>query len=352
MREFGWAREMCFELDTAAFDVWGKWFRIINEGYASGVNAPFAPPTLLGSQKAHKSLQKCYEVFSREGKRANEFIDWIGYSIGIAWCSQYQKLPERVEAYLEDNFPWEELIQNPSDYLSQFLAENGSSGHLDYYPTPLSITTAMAMMLNPGETESVLEPCIGPGGMILPVKSLNIVGMDLNLLMVKAACIQAFFYKPQLLYVPQPIYGIHFHPIEMRVHQYFEFNTNTRIYCGNSLLGEFQAPMHIFDQDSLMIDVYVHPFRQRHRESFLYEEEMKMDWGTLSKDVRFKVVRAQARELHFDCVMTNPPFNSKLNAYEKEMFAEIERDNAEFLKERENTVVPKSITLMEQLTLF
>lgn len=123
-----------------------------------------------------------------------------------------------MELFLEEHFPWEGLIQHPADYMSTFLVLNGSSGNLEYYPTPMTITTAISRMLNisvePNLTDSVLEPCLGPGAMLLPVKALNLVGMDLSLLMVKAACIQAFFYKPSLLFVPTPIVGIHAHPVE------------------------------------------------------------------------------------------------------------------------------------------
>lgn len=368
MREFGWNRGQCIELDQTAFNVWGAWLSILEKGeYVEGDTAPYAPLSSTGDISVTKSLQNCYDVASRQGKQAHDFIDWIGYAIGIAWCSKSPVYSESIETYLEEHFPWEGFITKPYDYLSGFLAENGSSGHLDYYPTPLSITTAMALMMNPDWTDSVIEPCIGPGSIILPVKSLNMVGMDLNLLMVKAASIQAFFYKPQLLYTPEPILGIHVHKVEQRVHQYYEFKTDTRIYCGNSLLGEFYAPQKIFEQDSVMEDIYVNPLRQRNREVYKYREEMQMDWHSLSKSLRFELVKVMAREHSFDVVLTNPPFSSKVSAMEKQKMQEIEQDNILFMAEleaieasyqneenedNEDVEVTESVYEMTQLALF
>jgi hypothetical protein len=84
--------------------------------------------------------------------------------------------------------------------------------------------------------------------MLLPSDSLNLVGADYNLAMVKAASIQAFLYQPWLLYVPHPIIGLHFSEEEMRIHRYYEFDTNSRIYLGDSLLGEYIAPPDIFSE--------------------------------------------------------------------------------------------------------
>ncbi|WP_338657226.1 hypothetical protein V6B14_22105 (plasmid) [Sporosarcina psychrophila] len=334
MREFGWNRSTCLLIDSDSYNLWGNWTDIIDKGvFMDGDAAPYAPISTSGKQSIFKSLQDCFDVAAREGHHSHDLIDWIGYAIGIAWCSKAPNYSTRIEEHLGEHFPWEDLIRNPSDYLSRFLAENGSSGHLDYYPTPLSISMAMGMMMEPKLTDSVLEPCIGPGSIILPLKSLNMVGMDLSLLMVKAACIHAFLYKPQLLFTPTPILGIHVHPEEQRVHQYFEFLTDTRIYCGNSLLGEYYAPRKIFEQDSVFEDIYLHPVRERHKEIYKYRKELKKEWSTLPKALRFKIVQAMAREHSFDVVLTNPPFNVKVSKFEKEALEEIEKDNIAFSAE-------------------
>lgn len=95
--------------------------------------------------------------------------------------------------------------------------------------------------------------------MLLPTESLAPVGVDINLLLVKAAAIQAFCSLPQLLYTPIPIIGLHYSKEEARLHRYFEFNTDTRIYWGYSLIGELQAPRNIFFEESELVDIFLYP---------------------------------------------------------------------------------------------
>ncbi|MEX3625028.1 hypothetical protein [Viridibacillus arvi] len=353
MNEFGWMRKTLFEIDDQNHKVWGKWLHLIGKNnFVEGDIYPDVDVATTVNQDVYKLLSKCYEGIAKEGYSSSDLIEWMGYAIGIAWCSDKPRISERAQRHLEQSFPWEQLIKYPADYLSSFLAENGQSGVLDYYPTPSSLTTLINKLVNPtvSLTDSVIEPCLGGGGMVLPSQSLNITGMDLNVLMVKAACIQAFFYKPQMLYVPEPILGIHVHPIEQRVHKYFEFDIDSRIYCGNSLLGEFQAPRHIFEQHSVFVDVFVMPRRQRKREVYKYKNEMQKEWQSLSKKVRFEIVKAMAREHEFDVIMTNPPFNSKMSKYDREVFEEIAKDNALFLSEMETKPLPQP--QLTQLSLF
>lgn len=356
-KTFGWMREELFRMDSLHNNVWGKWLNIIEKNcFVEGDTYPTITISDIGDSTTYKRLEKCIQTISIEGRHLSDFVDWIGYAIGIAWCSEEPKLSKRSQEALEELFPWEGLISKPADYLSRFLAENGQSGVLDYYPTPTSVTRAINAMLQLDSpravTDSVIEPCLGAGGMILSTNSLNITGMDMNITMVKAACIQAFFYKPQMLFVPGPILGVHVHPIEQRVHKYFEFNVDSRIYCGNSLIGEFKAPRRIFQQDSEMVDIYVMSKRQRNRSIYKYRNDLKLDWQTLSKSLRFDIVKAMAREHQFDVIMTNPPFNMKVSKYEKDILNEIEEDNDLFLSEIHSEEIPNPQLKPEQLLLF
>ena len=147
MREFGWRRETCLQIDHEAFRVWEAWTTIINTGeFREGQEAPYAPISTSGDVSVIKTLQKCIDVAARYGYRAHDLIDWMGYAIGISWCSKAPTFNADVEAYLEEHFPWEGLIQKPADYLSGILAMNGSSGHLDYYPTPQSVSSLIAIV--------------------------------------------------------------------------------------------------------------------------------------------------------------------------------------------------------------
>jgi hypothetical protein len=171
--------------------------------------------------------------------------------------------------------------------------------------------------------------------MVLPSRSLNLVGADLSLTMVKVASIQAFLYMPSLLYVPGPIIGLHADPETLTINKYFEFKTNTRIYWGNSLLGEHKAPVDIFDDGSEWIEVFLSPYDLRKREIFEYDEYMFQSWDSLPYDLKVQIVAAQARELGFDIMTTNPPFNARLGKFEKQQMDEIKASNETFWKERQ-----------------
>lgn len=349
---FGWKRGALWTIDSKSHQLWEKWFYLIEKGsYIHG--DPF-PEIKLADQvdkKTYKQLEDSYQSVYHLGVTTSDFIDWICFAIGISWCSDKPRISEKAHELLQASFPWEALMVHPADYLSQFLAVNGSSGVLDYYPTPTSVSVLLAKMMQPDIRESVLEPCIGAGGIILNTNTLNMVGMDLNLLMVKAACIQAFFYKPQLLYTPTPLDNVHLNSIG-QVKSYFEFDTNTRIYHGDSLLGEFSAPKHIFQQHSEIVNIYVQPYRERNRLIHYVHSYKLNDWMDLTKSERFKVVKAFARELHFDCILTNPPFNLKMGGEYKKEMEEIRKDNEAFLATIYNNVAEESPREMRQLQLF
>lgn len=133
--------------------------------------------------------------------------------------------------------------------------------------------------------------------------------------------------------------GIHFDMVEMRVNKYFEFNTDTRLYVGNSLLGEFQAPESIFVEDSEWVDIYVQPLDLAKREIYQYEKELDIPWGELTNDKKFAIVKAMAREIPFDRVVANPPFSSKISNIERQRIEDIRNQNKLFLEDRKKNHV-------------
>jgi hypothetical protein len=336
-KTFGWAREMCFAYDLKYNQLWWKWLQIIEKGvYQKGDPVPYVNISAAPNREIYKQLERCYQPLRERGYYQYEFINWIGFALGIAWF-QKPNIPDSIDSFLAENFPFEEVIKYPADYFSQFLAENGSSNVLSYFPTPMTVSQALNLMIEvDGEedwTHSVMDPTVGPGSLVLPTKSLNIVAIDLSPLMVRAAAINSFFYKPQLLYVPKPIIGIHVDPNEKRVHKYYEFKTDTRIYLGNSLLGELQTVSSIFKEESPQVDIMVHPLDLKKREVYSLKHLMEKDWETLSQAERWKLVKAMSREHKFDRVLSNPPFSAKLSKSEREEFRTIEESNKEFLKE-------------------
>lgn len=275
------------------------------------------------------------------GYRGHDFMEWLGYSIGLAWFEK-PNVDERTWHHWYETFDISLMLLYPSDYLSTFLIDySGQSGVAGYYPTPLNVTMAIARMLGAtGEedqerrAESAFEPCLGAGAMLLPSDSLNLIGADFNPEMVKAAAIQSFLYQPWLLYVPHPIIGLHFSEQEMRINRYFEFDVNTRIYLGDSLLGEYVAPTDIFSESKERVDIYVRPLDLEKNSALKWEPEfMRIPRFEMPAEMKWEIVKAQARNLKFEVMVSNPPFGNT-NKYTMQQIRKYQESNQVFLSQR------------------
>ncbi|MFC5449178.1 hypothetical protein ACFPOG_12980 [Paenibacillus aestuarii] len=340
---FGWNRGLAFKIETLIRGRWNAWFNILNKGHFEAADdIPGCEFSMFdGKDEVNKMLENCMSHVYAEGSRVGDFLDFIGYSLGIAWFDK-PKISNRLWEKLYNEFDLSLMLIHPSDYLSGFLCNHGASGIAGYYPTPLNVCSAISRMLNIDSTgsknASTLEPCLGAGAMLLTNDSLCLVGSDINPTMVKASCIQAFLYIPWLLYTPDPIIGLHYSEEEQRINKFFEFNSDSRVYLGNALMGEFSVPENIFEENSKTIEVYLNALDLEKREVFQYEEiMMTTPWHELSKEMKWKITIAQSRELGFDVVTSNPPFG-KLDRYTLEQIRVIEARNKQFLKKRKENL--------------
>ncbi|MGF7036079.1 hypothetical protein J2T17_007130 [Paenibacillus mucilaginosus] len=341
-QRFGWNRGLALKLETLIRGRWIAWLDIIQKGaYAPEDNIPECEMDMFdGTDKVNKMLDKCMNTAFHNGYRGHDFLEWLGYSLGIAWFEK-PKIDERTWNHWYETFDLSLMLLYPSDYLSTFLLTHaGQSGVGAYFPTPINITKMIHQMLGGGQedeerTVSVFEPCLGGGAMLLPSRSLNLIGADFNMTMVKAAAIQAFLYQPWLLYTPTPIVGIHFSAEEMRMHRYFEFDTNTRIYCGDSLLGEYRAPADIFQDGDEWIDIYLSPLDLSKNSALQVEKDfLTVDWADMTREMKWNIVKAQSRCFGFDRGVSNPPFGAT-NKYTMERIRELQKSNTELLAKRQ-----------------
>lgn len=357
--KFGWMRGIALQTETL---IHGRWFAWLNINAKGDFTRDDEIPEIDFNTNAKtekevtKMLERCIQIVQNDGHRMFELIEWIGYSLGIAWFKK-PPLSERAWKQLYETFSIDLMLYYPADHLSNFVGVHGQSGQLDYFPTPFQVTKAITEMLNADKddfsahTTSVHEPCLGAAAMVLSSKSLMISGGDLSPFMVKVASIQSFLFLPWLLYTPTPVPGLHFDKEEMRINNYFEFDTNTRIYCGDALIGELYAPKDVFEENSELVDIYLGAVDIQKREIYKYEEEFEeiiKNWATATSDERFRVVRAQARELPFGSSTTNPPFNSKVGKWYREQTEAIMKSNTQFLKEREERIArKKTVSIFE-----
>ncbi len=334
---FGWLRGMALEIETLASGKWFYWLSILGKGEYEGEEIPQSrlANDIMGSL-GYKMLEKCVEICKQEGYGIEHFLEWVGFGIGLAWFKR-PSISDRLWKRLYQTFCLDILLLEPRDYFSYLLTCHGFSGWLEYYPTPSHVSSAMVMMINADNddsTRSVYEPTVGVGSILLHANSLNLVGTDLNPYMIKAASIQAFMYAPWLLFTPSPVIGLHFSKEEQRMNKYFEFDSDTRLYCGDALLGEFRAPRHIFEEGSELVNVYISPLDVSKRAIFQFEEEMQQEWDTLPAKTRMEIIKACCREMGFDTTLSNPPFG-KLPAMCRENIKTIQENNQKLLAERE-----------------
>jgi hypothetical protein len=347
-KNFGWMRGIAMATETFFEAKWHSWLHINKKGELNEDDyvPHYEPGHIFYDPKRPKNtelghmLHNCLEHVKAEGRGLTELIEWIGYSLGIAWFHK-PRLSDKTLQRLYTDFVLELFWIHPADIMSIFVSQHGQSGVLDYFPTPIHITDFMNRILETEDKMSnwnhtAFEPCIGGAAMFLPNKSLNQVGADYNLLMTKVASIQAFIYLPHLLYTPKPILGLHVDKETYTINRYFEFDTNTRLYNGDSLLGEYVAPKDIFQENSEKIDVYFFPADATKVEWYKLEEEfLRTPWEKQPKEFKTKVVVAQSRLIKMQVGITNPPFNASLSKAATQQLRNIHDSNEIFFSDRE-----------------
>lgn len=336
---FGWMRGYTLEVETMIRGKWFSWLSIVkrgeyNEDYDYMPALELYP--LIKSSPVKDMFKKCMSSHLAYGVDGSLLLDWIGYGLGISYFSK-PKISDELWSHWFKHFDIGLMLLYPADYLSHFLIEYGNqSGRLDFYPTAHSLTTLMQKLINNSSkfvsTNSCYEPCSGTASLLLESNSINLVATDLSYTMVKATAIHAFLYLPYLLYVPYPILNIHVSSEEKRISKYFEFDTDTRIYQGDSLIGEYSAPSHIFEESSPLNEIYLNPLKYEKNSAIWTKIKYhNRAWESLTSEERFEVVRAQARHIKFDHVITNPPFSNH-SKYIQEKINKIYESNKGFLE--------------------
>lgn len=354
---FGWLRGKALELETMIRGKWVAWLTIIARGeYDPKLDdIPLIQTVPVHTSPAKKMLDRCMNSHLAYGYSGRDFIEWLGYGLGISYFHK-PDIPNKLWNYWYHEFDISLLFLYPADYISSFLYEYaGQGGVLDYYPTPSGLSVLLNRCLaidNSISTESCLEPCVGAGSLLMENNSINLVATDLNLTMVKATTIQAFLYMPYLLYVPKPILNIHVSISEKRVSSYFEFDTNTRIYRGNFLLGEYSAPRDIFNENTKHVDIFINPLDLNKHSAIIVDKKYRnKDWYLLSIEERWEVVIAQARHLPFERIITNPPFSSRLDTSTKQAIETYRKTNQVFLEDYYlNPIIHQTVNLIESRT--
>ncbi|MFM2312679.1 MAG: hypothetical protein RLZZ04_1955 [Cyanobacteriota bacterium] len=171
---------------------------------------------LSSHSKGRKMLEICLDKMLRAGDytsmltRIEYFLDWMLYGFGHPhpWFTQLPVEPNGCEGcsmVFYQLFNLFHLLYQPQDYWGSLIVEakgKGSQKYTGYFPTPNTVAVAMAKMLFSDDRDTRLqmgyEPAIGTGVMTLEPSNhiLNMVGTDIDKLLLKACLVNWYLYCP------------------------------------------------------------------------------------------------------------------------------------------------------------
>ena len=176
----------------------------------------FGEGSVSSQNKGRKMLEICLDKMLTKGgytsllTRIEYFLDWLLYSFGHPhlWFTQFPAEPSGCEGcsmVLYQLFNLFHLLYQPQDYWGNLIVEakgKGSQKHTGYFPTPNTVAITMAKMLfsNCQDTRLQIgyEPAIGTGVITLEPSNqvLNMVGADIDKLLLKACLVNWYLYCP------------------------------------------------------------------------------------------------------------------------------------------------------------
>jgi len=152
------------------------------------------------SAEPYKVIKRCVNPYDRDS--FHKLLDWLLYCFGDSSVKELSFDTKHLEA----NFKLEPFFEEPGDwaghfYETQIISKSGreKSG---FFSTPMSICNLIVSISQPKLTDTVHEPCVGTGRMLLAASnySINLSGQDINPDLVKICKINAWLYMPSLIF--------------------------------------------------------------------------------------------------------------------------------------------------------
>jgi len=208
----GWMIQYLMMWETALIGRWNYWFMM----WASNGN-PKTPPPRIDFQPPHdqKVVKHLHEMIGYHSNSGNSnslesFADWLLWGFNEKDAEFPKGVDEKVSKYWYQKFQLQLLLRYPSDYWGLIASEYMGKGHKQgtgFFPTPIHVCTMMSEMVMDKENwkkqlfESVNDPCVGTGSMLLPASnySLYLYAQDINPLVIKLLKINGFLYVPWLV---------------------------------------------------------------------------------------------------------------------------------------------------------
>lgn len=202
----GWLLPFLFTYDDLLWGRWSYWTDILMKGTIEGSGPiPQIEWVDISNSAAQATKNMLSECMNHYEATIDNFVDWLLW--GLAATLHQPKVSDALNEHYYLHFDLFLLLDNPMDYLSYLLCDQTGRGYkagLGYYPTPFHITQMMVEMTHAGgdpevmKRQSVMDPCVGCGAMLLPASNyfLRGYGQDISGIAVKLCMIQMYFYAP------------------------------------------------------------------------------------------------------------------------------------------------------------
>ena len=213
----GWLLPYLAALDAMFSKRWDCRLRTAQAGHLLDEPIPRIDWLSAPHAEAHKNLETCLKLChgSSRWDAFRQFLNWLMWGFGDASCQAAPQIDSHLNAAWYMTFNLGLYLKYPYDYLGEQAAElygGGKHNPTAYFPTPMSLATAMvAMMMNEKDkAASVCDPCVGSGRFLMVASnySLNLYGIDIDPLILKACRLNMWWYVPWGVCRPKHIKGL------------------------------------------------------------------------------------------------------------------------------------------------
>jgi hypothetical protein len=215
--ERGWLLPYLTSLDDLTWGRWNYWARCqMGAGALPDETIPQIDFCSHGEAAAHsrKMLERALSAIPTHGcwmgwsssEYFDYFLSWLLFGFGHDGHAELPQEPggcEGASMRLYQVFDLSPLLLWPYDHLAEIFSESKYGQGAAFFPTPMHICEMMARMtMGEGDhrTESVYDPCVGTGRMLLAASnySLRLYAQDILRMMCKATLVNAYLYAPWL----------------------------------------------------------------------------------------------------------------------------------------------------------
>lgn len=256
----GWLIPYTVVLDTIlGSGRWKYWLECLVRGEIPQEPLPKLKFAHVGAKEKTEATKHLHEAIYKLGRyRGNwdglrTLLHWILWGLG---ASEFPKdMKDEEHEWLYKFFNVGLLLKAPHDYFGDIIAERLGNGWNPnaFYPTPLHVAIMMGEMTCTGDPsgkgifQTVMEPCVGTGRMLLAVsdKSVFLRGQDVDPMVLDVCRLNAELYIPWMALPVQEMEKRPFYRIPAEVTKV----ARARLAFAQQLFDESHEISELLDQE-------------------------------------------------------------------------------------------------------